>query len=428
MSTVEKATDTILVNRGDTEFRTTVEAMSTLEDTDLLLVNRGGSDYRCTAADVKAAVGGGGLPGIDVGPGIMFPMSYPCPLRGVINFALDSSGWVYGQNGLTMGTLFNIKDSLLLSGGPTECSYRAPFGFVGSATVPNYFRYKMYSYAANAMVAVTAPDAATANLVSGYETIFNSDTWWYHETRFEAPLYQDGWWIFGADNYMHYEGTGGTIDEVIAATKRVDYGTLSAFVNNGFGNAFTNLSQNNFQCRGTQSSKGLLFAGGANVFIVHPHDTANPVTVLPLNTGARSGKFFIGEWLFAFTSNNWMRNATAGDYDSAFVPITMPANFSIAGEAPNILSVGKAAFVGDSGTLYMVVNGNQGRGYILSSLDNGLTWTEYHCLGPVNTTNIQNISAPPTIDPRKKILVHQKSSDMASGNVATGYTEFISLP
>jgi hypothetical protein len=59
MSTIDKATDTILVNRAGTDYRTTVQTMSTLADTDLLLVNRGGLDYRCTAADVKAAVGGG---------------------------------------------------------------------------------------------------------------------------------------------------------------------------------------------------------------------------------------------------------------------------------------------------------------------------------------------------------------------------------
>lgn len=60
MSTVDKATDTILVSRDGTDYRTTVETMSTLADTDLLLVNRGGVDYQCTAADVKAAIGGGG--------------------------------------------------------------------------------------------------------------------------------------------------------------------------------------------------------------------------------------------------------------------------------------------------------------------------------------------------------------------------------
>jgi hypothetical protein len=56
-------TDTILVNRAGVDRRTTLNNMSTLQDTDLLLVNRAGIDYRCTAADVKAAVGGGGGPG-----------------------------------------------------------------------------------------------------------------------------------------------------------------------------------------------------------------------------------------------------------------------------------------------------------------------------------------------------------------------------
>jgi hypothetical protein len=60
MSTVDKATDTVLVNRAGTDYRTTVETVSALEDTDLLLVNRGGVDYRCEAKDVKAALGGGG--------------------------------------------------------------------------------------------------------------------------------------------------------------------------------------------------------------------------------------------------------------------------------------------------------------------------------------------------------------------------------
>jgi hypothetical protein len=58
MSTVDKATDTILVNRAGTDYNTTVETMSTLADTDLLLINRGGVDYRCEAKDVKAALGG----------------------------------------------------------------------------------------------------------------------------------------------------------------------------------------------------------------------------------------------------------------------------------------------------------------------------------------------------------------------------------
>jgi hypothetical protein len=61
MSTVDKATDTILVNRAGTDHRTTVETMSALQDTDLLLINRGGVDYRCDAKDVKAALNGGGM-------------------------------------------------------------------------------------------------------------------------------------------------------------------------------------------------------------------------------------------------------------------------------------------------------------------------------------------------------------------------------
>jgi hypothetical protein len=64
MSTVDKATDTILVNRAGTDYRTTVETMSALQDTDLLLINRGGVDYRCDAKDVKAALGGGGGGGL----------------------------------------------------------------------------------------------------------------------------------------------------------------------------------------------------------------------------------------------------------------------------------------------------------------------------------------------------------------------------
>ena len=60
MSTIDKATDTILVNRAGTDYRTTVQTMSTLADTDLLLVNRGGLDYRCTAKDVKTALSGSG--------------------------------------------------------------------------------------------------------------------------------------------------------------------------------------------------------------------------------------------------------------------------------------------------------------------------------------------------------------------------------
>lgn len=58
MSTVQPATDLIVVNRGGVDYRTTLDKMSTLQDTDLLLVNRGGIDYRCTAADIKSTLGG----------------------------------------------------------------------------------------------------------------------------------------------------------------------------------------------------------------------------------------------------------------------------------------------------------------------------------------------------------------------------------
>jgi hypothetical protein len=77
MSTVVPATDTMLVNRAGIDYRTTVDQMSTLQDTDLLLVNRAGVDYRCTAADVKAAVGGGGA-----GGNLIYPASIDQALDG----------------------------------------------------------------------------------------------------------------------------------------------------------------------------------------------------------------------------------------------------------------------------------------------------------------------------------------------------------
>jgi hypothetical protein len=60
MSTINKTTDTTLVNRAGVDHRITLDKMSTLQDTDLLIINRAGVDYRCTAKDAKSALGGGG--------------------------------------------------------------------------------------------------------------------------------------------------------------------------------------------------------------------------------------------------------------------------------------------------------------------------------------------------------------------------------
>jgi hypothetical protein len=85
MSTVDKATDTILVSRDGTDYRTTVETMSTLADTDLLLINRGGVDYRCEAKDVKAALGGSPLgEGTEINPEGLDVFGFGWDLAGVL--------------------------------------------------------------------------------------------------------------------------------------------------------------------------------------------------------------------------------------------------------------------------------------------------------------------------------------------------------
>lgn len=46
--------DLMLVNRGNTDHKVTIEdLMSTITDTDLVLVNRGGTDYQTTGAELK---------------------------------------------------------------------------------------------------------------------------------------------------------------------------------------------------------------------------------------------------------------------------------------------------------------------------------------------------------------------------------------
>ena len=52
-------TDTILVNRGGTNYRTDTSNIMAIQDTDLLLVNRGGTNYKVTGNEVKQYVSGG---------------------------------------------------------------------------------------------------------------------------------------------------------------------------------------------------------------------------------------------------------------------------------------------------------------------------------------------------------------------------------
>ena len=61
MSTLEPATDKLIVQRGSDLYTTTIDDMSTIQDDDLVMIGRGSESYKMNGKEFKEQTGGGGL-------------------------------------------------------------------------------------------------------------------------------------------------------------------------------------------------------------------------------------------------------------------------------------------------------------------------------------------------------------------------------
>jgi hypothetical protein len=413
------ATDTTLVNRAGVDYRTTLDKMSTLQDTDLLMVNRAGVDYKCTAKDIKSVLGGGSGPtGVDLSQLSGFIQTRPTMADnwGPQMFAVDGSGLIFGTTSYFNG---NIKMRSIItemsvrrpSGTFSGVDLRTPFGFLVDKDYGNL----CYNNATHSQEAISARPWTTPIHYGQMEAC-----------SLEAPYYDNGWWLFAADGYLHFPVTTGTPSQILAASTASAYPTALGIRTPLRGSWEAAAPMGRCDAFGYHSTQGFMMCDTTSnsVIAFHPHTPGNLFTRTSLTIQSNEKPIWIGDYLFldVWNGNVWngvRRNVAIGDY-SSFVPVTLPANYTAFASGTKNPQP-PVTYKGKSGTYYMLGTGPNGDRVILASKNEGLNWEPFGRFF-ANTDNGQfTFSFNSAVDSYTGMLTVPIGSNTTSASVGTGF-------